>query len=58
MHLQEITLFDLYLRAQLVPIHHVTYASAKFEVVTSKGLREDRITRNVTDGQADRAHQL
>ena len=33
------------------PIHHVIYASAKFEVATSKGLGEDTITRNVTDGQ-------
>ena len=27
------------------PLHHVTYAPAKFEVVMSKGLREDEFTR-------------
>ena len=35
--------------AQL-PLHHVIYASTKFEVATSYGLGEDTITRNVTDG--------
>ena len=35
------------------PLHHVIYASTKFEVATSKGLGEDTITRNVTDGQTD-----
>ena len=33
------------------PLHHVIYASTKFEVATSNGLGEDTITRNVTDGQ-------
>ena len=32
------------------PLHHVIYASAKFEVAMTKGLGEDTITRNVTDG--------
>ena len=31
----------------------MTYAPAKFEVATSKGLEEDTITRNVADGQTD-----
>ena len=35
-------------------LHHVIYASAKFEVATTKGLREDTTTRNVTDRQMDR----
>ena len=35
------------------PLHHVIYASTEFEVATSKGLGEDTITRNVTDGQTD-----
>ena len=35
------------------PLHHVIYESIKFEVATSNGLREDSITRNVTDGQTD-----
>ena len=34
------------------PLHHVIYASTKFEVATSNGL-EDTITRNVMDGQTD-----
>ena len=46
MHLQEKTLFDLEF-----PLHHVIYASTKFEVARSYGLGEDTITRNVTDGQ-------
>ena len=34
------------------PLHHVIYASTKFEVATSNGLGGDTITRNVkTDGQ-------
>ena len=33
------------------PLHHVIYASTKFQVATSNGLGEDTITRNVTDGQ-------
>ena len=36
------------------PLHHVIYASTKFEVATSNGLGGDTITRNVTDGRADR----
>ena len=35
------------------PLHHVIYASTKFEVATSKGLGEDTITRNVTDEQTE-----
>ena len=35
------------------PLHHVTYAPAKFEVAMSKRLGEDTITRNVTDGRTD-----
>ena len=33
------------------PLHHVIYASTKFEVSTSNGLGEVTITRNVTDGR-------
>ena len=33
------------------PLHHVIYASTKFEVATPNGLGEDTITRNVTDGR-------
>ena len=36
------------------PLHHVIYASAKFEVAAAKGLREDTITRNVMDRLTDR----
>ena len=36
------------------PLHYVIYASTKFEVVTSNGLGEDTIIRNVTDGRTDR----
>ena len=57
MRLQENTLFDLDLGVTQnviqYPLHHVIYASEKFEVATSNGLGEDRITRNVTDGQTD-----
>ena len=35
------------------PLHHVIYASTKFEVAMSNGLGEDTITRNVTDGRTD-----
>ena len=28
------------------PLHHVTYTPAKFEVATSNGLGEDKMTRN------------
>ena len=31
------------------PLHHVIYASTKFEVAMPNGLEEDTITRNVTD---------
>ena len=60
MHLQENTLFDLDLGVKVTgnviqyPLHHVIYAPTKFEVATSKGLGEDTITRNVTDGRTDR----
>ena len=61
MRLQENTLFDLDLGVNVTqnvtqyPIHHVIYASTKFEVATFNGLGEDTITRNVTDGRmADR----
>ena len=59
MHLQENTLFDLDLGVKVTgnvtqyPLHHVIYASTKFEVATSNGLGEDTITRNVTEGQTD-----
>ena len=36
------------------PLHPVIYAPTKFEVATSNGLGEDKITRNVTDGRTDR----
>ena len=52
MHLEENTYFDLDLGVAQYPLHHVIYASTKFEVTTSYGL-EDTITRKVTDGQAD-----
>ena len=32
------------------PLHHVIYASTKFEVAMAYGLGGDTITRNVTDG--------
>ena len=35
------------------PLHHVIYASTKFEVAGSNGLGGDTITRNVTDGRTD-----
>ena len=35
-------------------LHHVIYASTKFEVATSIGLGGDTITRIVTDGRTDR----
>ena len=43
MHLQENTLFDLYLVIKVIqdivqhPLHHVTYAFAKFDVATFNG---------------------
>ena len=51
MHLQENTLFDHDLRVKVTqyvakyPLHHVTYAHAKFEVATSNGLEGDAFTR-------------
>ena len=57
MHLQENTLFDLGVKVTRnvaqYPLHHVIYASTKFEVATSNGLGEDTITRNVTDRRTD-----
>ena len=35
------------------PLHHVIYASTKFEAAMSNGLGEDTVTRNVTDGRTD-----
>ena len=57
MHLQEIhyLTFDRSLGVKdtrnvtQYPLHHVIFASTKFEVATSNGLGEDTITRNVTD---------
>ena len=37
-----------------LPLHHVIYASTKFEIATSNGLGGDTITRNVTDGRTHR----
>ena len=57
MHLQENTLFYLDLGVKVTrnvtqyPLHHVIFASTKFEAATSNGLGEDTITRNVTDGR-------
>ena len=59
MHLQENTLFDLGLGVKVTqnvtqyPLHHVIYAPTKFEVATFNGLREDTMTRNVSDGWTD-----
>ena len=50
MHLQEKTVFDLDLAAQITqdvaqyPLHHVTYALVKFRVATSNGLEGDTLT--------------
>ena len=52
MHLQKYTLFDLELGVKATqnvaqyPLHHVTYASAKFEVALFNNLRGDAFTRN------------
>ena len=59
MHLQEKTLFDLWVKVtrNVVPysLHHVGYAPVKFEVAMSNGLGGDiRIRRNVTRGRTDR----
>ena len=59
MNLQENTLFDLDLGVKVTrnvtqyPLHHVIYASTKFEIATSNGLGGDTITRNVTDRRTD-----
>ena len=51
--------FDLDLRVKVTqnvaqyPLHHVIYASTKFEVTTSNSLGGDTITRNVMDGRTD-----
>ena len=51
MHLQEDTVLTLTLgqRSHKIfsqcPLYHVTYATANFEVETSKGLEEDAFTR-------------
>ena len=48
MHLQENILFDLVVKVTWniyqFPLHHVTYAPAKFEVATSNGLEDDAFT--------------
>ena len=51
MHLQKDTVFNLDLRINVTrdvaknPLHHVSYAHAKFEVATSNGLGGDAFTR-------------
>ena len=51
MHLQENTLFDLDPKVKVIwsvaqyPIHHVTYAPAKFEAAMSNSLGEGAFTR-------------
>ena len=54
MYLQEDTLFDLWLwpwgNTQFVaeyPLHHVTYALAKFEVAMSKGLGHEFTRKSI-----------
>ena len=62
MHLQENSFLGLDLgfnstqNVAQYPLHHETYAPAKFEVATAKGLGGDTITRNMADRhtQADR----
>ena len=57
MHLQEnniILPLTVTRNATQYPLHHVIYASTKFEVATSYSYGADTITRNVTDGQTDR----
>ena len=57
MHLQENTLVDLDLGLKVTqnvaqyPLHHVSYAATKFEVVTFNKLGGDTFTRNVMDAQ-------
>ena len=57
MHLQENTLFDLDLKVTQnvakYPLHHVTYAPAKFEVATTNSSGGDTITRNRTRTPTD-----
>ena len=54
MHLQENTLFDLDVGVRVTwdvdqnPLHHVTYAFAKFEAATSNGFGGDSFTRKYT----------
>ena len=51
MYLQENTLFDIDLKVKVRqnisqhPLHHVTYAPAKFEVAACNSLRGDAFTR-------------
>ena len=58
MHLQENNLFDVGVKVTRniaqYPLHHVIYASAKFEIATTNNLGEDTITRNVMDRWMDR----
>ena len=60
MHFQENTKFDLVLGVKVTqnivqyPLHHVTYAPAKFEVATFNSFGEDAIARNMTYGPIDR----
>ena len=55
MHLQENTFFDLGVKVKVkwkvaqYSLHHVNYASVRFQVAASNCLGEDTITRNVTD---------
>ena len=56
MHLQENTLFDHDLGVKVTqnvaqyPLHHVTYAPAKFDIATSHGWGEDAFTRKYING--------
>ena len=53
MHLQKSTVFDLDLGVKVThdvaqyPLHHVTYAYAKFEVATSNGLGGECIYKEI-----------
>ena len=59
MHLQVNTLFDFDFRVKVTKninqytLHHVIYASARFEVATTNGLGEYTITKNMTDRGTD-----
>ena len=50
MHLQDNTLFDLWVKVtqkvSQFPLHHATYAPAKFEVAACNCLGEDTFTEN------------